>query len=208
MRIIPRREWGASSKSLPREEMRLPAREVWIHHTVTPVTADPHLDMRAVERTGISRFGQISYSYCIHPDGTVMEGAGWRRGAHTAYRNSTSFGIAWIGDYTARLPKVQQVDATRWLIHRLAQDGAVQSGRIYPTGGHRDVASTACPGNKLYAVLDDLKRPWGEPRVPLAPPIVTDFSAPEDDMRRYDVSITLDDQGNGWAKVDIPWDRV
>lgn len=164
MRIIGPAEWGATSRSLPAHAMRLPATQVFIHHSVTAVTADPYLDMRAVEQVGLTRFKQFSYSYCIHPrDGEILEGAGLRRGAHTAARNSTAFGICWIGDYTTRVPKVQQLDATRWLIDHLTREGHLIPGA--DVWGHRDVYATACPGQKLYDFLPVIRHPW-EPTVP------------------------------------------
>jgi N-acetylmuramoyl-L-alanine amidase len=162
MTIVARSVWGAKPASLPAVPMRLPATQVYVHHSVTPVTADPYADMRAIETVGVQRFGQFSYSYAIHPrDGEILEGCGLLRGAHTSQRNSTSFGIVWIGNYEERAPKIQQVEATRWLIHELTDRGyLVPSADIV---GHRDVYSTACPGSKLYALLDVIRVPWEGP---------------------------------------------
>ena len=163
MRIIGRVEWGAKSISLPSKKMALPAEAVFIHHSVTPVTDDPKADMRVIEQIGLTRFGQFPYSYVVHPhDGEILEGCGLRRGAHTAQRNSTSFGVCWVGNYDERGPKVQQIDATRRLIGQLRSDGHLIADPV--VRGHRDVYSTACPGTKLYAVLNDLRRPWAEPK--------------------------------------------
>lgn len=160
--IIARSVWGASSTSLPPASMSLPATAVYIHHSATPVTNNLYADMRHIERVGIQRFGYISYSYVIHPrDGEILEGAGIRRGAHTAQRNSTSFGICWAGDYNVRAAKVQQIEATRWLIDHL-----IDRGRLLPNAkiyGHRDVGSTACPGDNLYKMLPVLRVPWEGP---------------------------------------------
>ncbi len=162
MIIVARSVWGAALRSLPESAMRLPATRVFIHHSVTTVTPDPYADMRAIERVGLARFGQFSYSYVIHPrDGEILEGCGTQRGAHTGELNSTSFGICWAGNYEERAPKVQQLDATRWLIHHLTERGHL-SPRA-PVLGHRDVpgSRTACPGAKLYALLNDIRIPWG-----------------------------------------------
>jgi hypothetical protein len=151
--------------------MILPATAAWLHHSVTEPTGNPAADMRLIEKIGMDRFGQFSYSYCVHPSGTVLEGCGDRVGAHTAGKNSTSFGICWMGDYTTRLPKVQQIDATRELIAELILKKWLRKG-IYPTGGHRDVQRTVCPGDKLYAILGDLRVPWTGPKgvVPMFDP--------------------------------------
>lgn len=158
MRIVPRHEWGASSRSLPAAEMRLPASQVFIHHSVTAVTPDPYLDTRTIEAVGIQRFNQFSYSYVIANTGEIMEGCGLKRGAHTARWNSTSFGICHIGNYDERNPKAQQLDSTRWLISELTRKGVLLPGADIL--GHHDVAATACPGSKLYDVLDVIRHPW------------------------------------------------
>lgn len=176
MRIVPRHEWGASSRSLPAPAMRLPASAVFVHHSVTAVTADPYLDMRAIEKIGIGRFNQFSYSFVIHPhDGEILEGCGTKRGAHTAGRNSSAFGICWAGNYDDRAPKTQQIDATRWLIAELGRQGHLAPGADIL--GHRDVMATACPGAKLYEIMDLLRHPW-EGTVPDDDPNVHQAQAP------------------------------
>lgn len=160
--IITRAEWGAKSISLPSTAMRLPATQIFLHHTTTQVTPNLTADVRAVESVGLDRFGMISYSFLVHPhDGEIFEGAGIRRGAHTIQRNSTSFGIAWIGDYNVRNPTIAQVESTRWLIAELTRRGHLLPGA--DVLGHRDVSSTACPGEKLYRLLDVIRTPWERP---------------------------------------------
>jgi N-acetylmuramoyl-L-alanine amidase len=159
--IVARSVWGARPASLPSTPMRLPATQVFIHHSVTAVTNDPYADMRAIEAVGLQRFGQFPYSFVVHPkDGLVLEGCGLLRGAHTARWNSTSFGVCWAGDYTTRAPKMQQVAATQQLIAHLAGDGHLLPGA--DVLGHMDVAATACPGRKLYDLLDLIRHPWEE----------------------------------------------
>ena len=156
--IDSRTRWGAVGP-LPAQRMELPARALYLHHTVTQVTPNPYNDMRVVEAEGIRRFGHISYSYVIHPDGTIMEGCGVRRGAHTEGRNTTTFGVALIGNYDQRNVTAMQLDAVRWLAAELVAKTWLRPG-IYPTGGHRDVKPTACPGEKAYRLLDVMRIPW------------------------------------------------
>lgn len=191
--IIARSVWGAKPASLPGTEMRLPATQVFIHHSVTEPTLDPYHDMRAIESIGLQRFGQFSYSYCVHPkDGLVLEGCGSRRGAHTAQRNSTSFGICWIGNYDERSPKVQQIDATRWLIDDLQRKGWLVPGADIL--GHRDVYQTACPGQKLFSMLDIIRHPWIPGGEPVADENVHQAQAPI-------VAVTMTADGKGYLIV-------
>jgi hypothetical protein len=152
--VVSRGQWGHSAPLGPL--MNLPASEVWLHHSVTPVSGDPHADMRRIERVGVSRFGRFSYSFAVHPNGTVLEGAGLTVGAHTAKRNSRAFGIVWIGNYETQAPTAQQINATAALIRHLVGTGRLPPG-TYPTGGHRDVATTACPGRLAYATIGAIR---------------------------------------------------
>lgn len=161
MDIVSRATWGVL-KEQARPKMPLPAREVWLHHSVTAVTADPYADQRTIQRAGIQRFGYYSYSWMVHPSGMVLEGQGLRVGAHTAKRNSISFGVVWPGDYTRRAVTPEQIEATRQLIDWLQDAGHLRRG-VYPTGGHRDVGSTACPGNLAYQTIPQLRQPWEPP---------------------------------------------
>lgn len=202
VRIVSRAEWGAKKTALPSTPMTLPATALYLHHTTTDPSDDPKKDMRAVEAIGIQRFGIFSYSFCVHPTGMVLEGAGLRRGAHTAQRNSTSFGVAHIGNYENREPTAAQIEANRWLIWWLQEEGHLRP-EIYPTGGHRDLMATACPGAKLYRRLEDLRAPWFPPEAPVQQSTLQ--AAP---VHNYEEAATkttmihigkLDGNGQGWA---------
>ena len=183
MEIVSRAAWGAASEQR-RPAMRLPATAVWLHHSVTAVSDDPRKDMRLIQRVGISRFGYLSYSYAVHPNGTVLEGQGTNVGAHTAGRNSTSFGVVLIGNYDQRVVTPEQLNATRWLVAELVRRGHLRPG-TYPTGGHRDApgAATRCPGDWAHRVLSEFRRPWtsdSAPEVSAMPdnPDLPNFAAP------------------------------
>lgn len=203
MPIVTRADWGAHPESLPTARMTLPAVELWLHHTVTKPSADPVRDMRAIEAIGVQRFGVFSYSYCVHPSGVVLEGAGLGRGAHTKGRNSTSFGVSFIGNYDVLAPTPEQMESARWLIWWLQEEGHLRP-EIYPTGGHRDVFSTACPGARLYGRLDDLRAPWFPP----APARTQTVPIPVHDFEELSVKQTmmvigkLDENGRGWSDWD------
>lgn len=167
MQIVGRKEWGATGVQSRHGKMRLPATSLVLHHTVTATSTDPAKDMRTVEKVGMQRFGQFSYSYCIHGDGTVLEGAGRLVGAHTEGRNSSTFGVALLGDYDKRGVTVWQIDAVRQLVAWLIEEGDLVPG-IHPTAGHRDVidpdtgkpTATACPGARAYRLMDAFRVPW------------------------------------------------
>lgn len=200
MTIVTRAEWGAVSEQA-RPAMRLPAVAVWLHHSVTTPTWDPHADMRTIQQIGISRFGYLSYSYAVSPNGTILEGQGTRVGAHTANQNSTSFGVVLIGNYQNLRVTDAQVDAVRWLVAHLIERKALKAG-VYPTDGHRNApgAATACPGNWAMQRLPEMRVPWAPLPAPLPPPAGPTYDYEENTTKTTMVHIgPLDSNGNGWA---------
>lgn len=152
--ILTRSEWGA--KTPLGHAMKLPAREVWVHHSVTSGQVDPVAGMRELERIGTARFGRFSYSWVFWPNGVIGEGAGTTIGAHTKGANSTSFGFCWAGNFERDQPTTMSLDSAVWLIRELIRSGELIDG-IHPAGGHRDRAQTACPGTHLYARIPLLR---------------------------------------------------
>ena len=94
-------------------------------------------------------------------------------GAHTYAHNSGSIGVSLMGDYTnRRLP----LDMRRGLVATLAwkadrhnldptgthtyrnPDTGLTRGGLFYIAGHRDVRATACPGNRVYRALPDIRQ--------------------------------------------------
>ena len=128
-------------------------------------------------------WNDIGYNALVDKYGTIYEGrAGGLDqavvGAQAQGFNSQTAGVANIGDYTAIGASDAALAATanyiRW---KLSVHGQPLSGPVtvrsaggsatrYPAGaqvtldrviGHRDTGKTACPGDALYAQLDDIR---------------------------------------------------
>lgn len=161
MIIVPRAEWGAQ---FPRGfgPAPLPAREVWLHHTVTRAPApNPPAEcsaMHALESIGHGRFGGgVSYTFLVMPSGRVYEGHGVDRlGAHTVGHNSAGRGIALVGNYDTAEPSAAMLTAVVDLLRHGHGAGWWTTPAL--TGGHRDVKATACPGNRAYVLIGELNR--------------------------------------------------
>lgn len=93
------------------------------------------------------------------------------RGAHAGEWNRGSVGIAVIGTYSGRRPTDATVEAVSDLIAwKCARHGLDPTGvqawtnsngdtHLLPTiVGHRDVRSTSCPGDGIYALLGTIRR--------------------------------------------------
>lgn len=157
MKIVTRAEWGARYARGFRPAP-LPAKELYLHHSVTTALNGP-IAIRRLEDIGQQRFGGgISYTFAITPDGTVYEGHGIeRQGAHTGGRNSVARAICLVGNYDIADPPSAMVGSIVDLVIYGASRG------WWPldlTGGHRDApgASTACPGRMAYSRIPEINR--------------------------------------------------
>uniref|UniRef100_A0A8C6TPL9 Peptidoglycan recognition protein 6 n=1 Tax=Neogobius melanostomus TaxID=47308 RepID=A0A8C6TPL9_9GOBI len=158
--IVPRCMWDAAPYRGTPTNLTLPLSFLYIHHTATPsqpcVTFQQcSADMRAMQRFHQEDRGwdDIGYSFVAGSDGYIYEGRGWHwRGAHTLGHNSKGFGVSFIGDYSHVLPSSHAMALVR---DKLASC-AVQGGRLvdqFVLHGHRQVRSTACPGDAFYSEI-------------------------------------------------------
>lgn len=174
-RIVPIEEWGGTRNGWG--PMSLPAHALWVHHSVTTATADPYQDFRTLNRIGAGNgHGGISYSFVIHPDGTIGEGQGTARGAHTGGNgcngsawgwNPCSFGVCFVGNYMHdELPQAA-INSFHFLRDHLIQEGVLEPGE-YPSGGHQQAPgnSTACPGTNVMMALPSLRATSQSPSNP------------------------------------------
>lgn len=117
---------------------------------------------------------EVPYSFVVAPGptpdvGVVCEGRGFGRvGAHTAGQNSSTYGVALVGNRSKIQVSPGELAAVRWVGHRLADP--VAAG---PTLGHRDLKATECPGDFAYARLGELQPPFIDPA-----PEVPDVNVP------------------------------
>ena len=139
-----------------------------VHHTAGPVSQTP-LDIDREHRA--IGDAMIAYNYVITPNGCAYSGRPLSAVPAAAYgRNTESVNVVLVGNFQSDAPGFtgdptpQQVAALKVL--------ALQLHRTVPsicrTIGHRDVAplfyggdgdyATACPGDRLYALLTDVKR--------------------------------------------------
>jgi len=89
----------------------------------------------------------IGYNYWIDFDGNIYEGRGMNVGAHVGGHNSHTIGVGYQGDFTKqKMPDAQLkagIALNKWLIDQFPN---VSKSDII---GHRDLASTSCPGSNF-----------------------------------------------------------
>ncbi len=156
--VVTREQWGARKVSGIKAIGKV--KDIFIHHTVSPVGKDPKADVREFQRFHMDSRGysDIGYTLLVHPDGTILHGrvvgdkAG--QGAHTLNHNSTGIGISVIGNYEEN----QVSDALIGHINRAIQYAkdvgwVTDNPTIRP---HSAVFATACCGKFLKARLGEL----------------------------------------------------
>ena len=147
MKAVGRAVWGMPGPlGLPMKS----SRGFWLHHSVTRATVDPVKDAKVVAHIGVGRFGRLSYSWLVHPDGTILQGQDGHVGAHTRGQNSTSEAICCIGNFDIEQP-------TEAMCQSVALIAAIRDRQLL--GGHRDApgAATVCPGRNLQAALGGIR---------------------------------------------------
>jgi len=145
--------------------------KIVIHHTASSKDLeDPAKAIRDIYyfHTITRGWGDIGYNYIIDQNGNIYEGRAGGEGvvgAHAGRGNIGSIGIAVLGNY-------QDKEVPEPVIHSLVAliRAKTQQYNIDPTGtsmfrgvnlpnimGHRDIMSTTCPGEKLFAQLPGLR---------------------------------------------------
>jgi len=145
--IVSRGEWGAKpAKSQTRLQPDRVKMLVLHHTTGTFASAATVRSIQAFHQGPERKWADIGYNFLVAPTGAVYEGRGWHyTGAHARGQNSVSIGVAYIGD-----GRLSVSDAAKQSILLLAAEADRRFGKLDRVG-HRDVGSTVCPGDVLYA---------------------------------------------------------
>jgi hypothetical protein len=176
-KIYSRAQWGADERM--RDKSSLHYFEVhagFVHHTVNAN------DYTRAEVPGIIRsiyayhvrsrgWSDIGYNFLVDRFGRIWEGryGGVDRpvvGAHTLNYNDYSFAMSAIGNYDIKRPSRAMIEAYgalfAWKLSLHGVDASstrqrVGSRNFQAINGHRDAASTACPGRYLYAKIPRIR---------------------------------------------------
>lgn len=148
-------------------------RGVIIHHSTGLAKGDGVRDVRMVERGAAGRkrsdgrplFSMVPYSFLVPMTGEVFEGRAFsygnaanKSGKVKKWGNHNTYSICLPGMYhppANQSPTPQQLLTVRKLIAALEK----VAGRGLTVLGHRDMSWTACPGNVLYAEMDNIRKP-------------------------------------------------
>lgn len=174
--IISREEWGAERAygGADRGEVSWPplydtVRHVIIHHSDTPRFRDPLVEIRSIHYYhAISRgWGDIGYNYLVDYMGNVYEGRiGGENvvGGHAFQYAFGSAGICSMGNFSLETSTPEAIAGLTWItswagrnLDPLSQRDFHETPNLPTICGHRDVVSSTCPGDGLYADLQTIR---------------------------------------------------
>ncbi|MFF8839673.1 N-acetylmuramoyl-L-alanine amidase [Streptomyces sp. NPDC015130] len=181
--------WGARPASSPLKILPTPPVKIIVHHTATPNVTDLSQEQafrlaRSMQNWAMDDRGWIDTGqhFSISRGAYVTEGrhsslAELQRGtrtveaAHCTGQNTVAIGIENEGTYTSVDPRGAQYSALVELCAHICRQYGLRAYQIY---GHRDFNATECPGDRLYALLPQLRRDvaariGGDPTAPLWP---------------------------------------
>lgn len=159
-----------------------------IHHTATTKNLDdPSQAIRDIYyyHAMTRGWGDIGYNYVMDPTGKVFEGRAGGEGvigAHAGAGNTGSIGIAILGNYEENtVPEDVLISLGKFIskkakINNIDPNGSSSfRGKNRPNViGHRDIMSTACPGEYLYEKLP-LIRSLSSKNYDIKPKYVKDY---------------------------------
>jgi len=105
-------------------------------------------------------YGDIGYHYLIDPSGRIWAGRELKfQGAHARGRhNEGNIGICVLGSFVrgrdGQAPTVAQVHSLTALVELLRKQFVIPPTQLHT---HREFVATACPGDRLQAVVDRLR---------------------------------------------------
>ena len=154
VRIICRQAWGADPPSGPFRKHAV--RRLTVHHPAVRLTDNRDAPQRFRNHQAYHQslgWPDIAYHILIDRHGHVYEGRPrWARGdTNTDYNPRGHLSVLCEGDFEVQKPTAAMmtalVDVLAWACERYG----VPPARIR---GHRDYASTLCPGRRLYARIE------------------------------------------------------
>ena len=185
--VIRRSEWGADESLRTKEPTFASVTKMAVHHTATANNdPDPAATVRAIlaYHTQSNGWNDIGYNFLIDASGRIYEGrfarsyasnetptgentsGGGVIGAHAGGNNTGSVGIALLGELGSASPSAAAVESLKRMLawkadrHGIDPLGSASwtTGELSTIVGHRDVSTTACPGDRLYSQLPAIRQ--------------------------------------------------
>ena len=178
--VIPASTWRSGltpPKELP---VQTTTKHIIVHHAAGSNTATNYTDVVRniyVYHTASNGWNDVGYNFLIAQDGTIYEGRDGQNimdgdnvlGAHFCSQNGGTMGICLLGDYMTAQPTDKSLESLAKLMAWKAKKEKIEplSSGLHSASGknlknisaHRDGScSTDCPGDNLYAKLEQIRQ--------------------------------------------------
>jgi hypothetical protein len=128
--------------------------KIIIHHTAS--SQDTTVEQIRDWHVNGNGWSDIGYHFIILKDGTVANGRHINKtGSHCKGQNAGSIGICVTGNTNNEPPTKPQVESLYGKLKMLCEEYHLDRHNVY---GHRDFSTSECPGNMLYAILQQWKQ--------------------------------------------------
>ncbi|WPP48539.1 N-acetylmuramoyl-L-alanine amidase [Catalinimonas niigatensis] len=153
-------------------------RHVIVHHSAGSNISTDYLNtVRNIYlfHTQDRGWSDVGYNYLIAQDGTIFQGRSYSddqadnddvQGAHFCGQNSGTMGICMMGNFNTAVPSDTSITSlirlTAWKLDKeslnpLASSSHPANSNLGVIAGHRNGCATECPGDNLYAMLEDIR---------------------------------------------------
>jgi N-acetylmuramoyl-L-alanine amidase/Secretion system C-terminal sorting domain len=178
--VIPASTWRSGLRPPKELPVQTTTKHIIVHHAAGSNSATNYTDVvRNIYtfHTGTNGWNDVGYNFLIAQDGTIYEGRDGQNimdgdnvlGAHFCGQNTGTMGICLLGDYMTAQPTDKSLESLAKLmawklkkekIEPLSTGLHVASGRnLKNISAHRDGScATDCPGNNLYAKLEQIRQ--------------------------------------------------
>ncbi|MFT3980852.1 MAG: peptidoglycan recognition family protein [Ferruginibacter sp.] len=168
MSIISREEWGAAAPVM-KMSTHVP-KQITIHHTAVKQNFNRTLrnKLKALQKFSMERsplsdgrikepWADIPYHFYIDVNGTIAEGRELQYvgDSNTPYDPTGHALIVLEGNFNEEQLTEKQSASLEKLVVAIAKQYHISPDKI---SGHKDHASTGCPGDHLYALIPHLKQ--------------------------------------------------
>lgn len=163
IRILDRRTWTATGANRRRVDPMRGITRITIHHEGwKPVhfsdrgTTAERIELIRTVHTRDRGFGDIGYHYIIDRAGRIWEGRPVTyQGAHVRDHNEHNLGILILGNFDRQRPSSIQLASLEKTLAAMQRTYRIPRQRVHT---HQELASTACPGRHLQAVVPGIRR--------------------------------------------------
>jgi len=151
--VIDRTSWGAEPVRGPLTNHEI--EHITIHHSDSSLSVTGPAQFRSWQAWHFHLgWPDIAYHFIIGRDGNVYEGRPYTAVGDTAteYDPTGHLLIVVEGNFDEVEPTTEQVEALAQMVAWGSVQFDVDVGTVM---GHRDLAATSCPGDNLYALIQD-----------------------------------------------------